>query len=185
VKPHDKQHSGAEPDAEIIVDGFYIRAFAKHRDVDDQLAVVCENKGRRREFAGKPNGMNKQTRKTKLLEDGFMTAPGQSMHHNQILAVLRQHGFAEGRLIAFSKSGYRKYYRGHFVVFNAQIFSRRGRVLKTADLDLTLDAEKLNAAARVVGENFFVLEENSPNPFWQCPVRPNALHAALCCGLWC
>jgi hypothetical protein len=89
------------------------------------------------------------------------------MHHNQILAVLRQHGFAEGRLIAFSKSGYRKYYRGHFVVFNAQIFSRRGRVLKTADLDLTLDAEKLNAAARVVGENFFVLEENSPNPFWQ------------------
>jgi hypothetical protein len=40
-------------------------------------------------------------------------------------------------------------------------------VLKTADLDLTLDAEKLNAAARVVGENFFVLEENSPNPFWQ------------------
>jgi len=114
-----------------------------------------------------------------------MTAPGQSMHHNQILAVLRQHGFAEGRLIAFSKSGYRKYYRGHFVVFNAQIFSRRGRVLKTADLDLTLDAEKLNAAARVVGENFFVLEENSPNPFWQCPVRPNALHAALCCGLWC
>ena len=125
------------------------------------------NKGRRREFAGKPKGMNKQTRKTKLLEDGLITAPGQSMHHNQILDVLRQHGFAEGRLIAFSKSGYRKYYRSHFVVFNAQIFSRRSRVLKTADLDLTLDAEKLTQAARATGENFFVLEENSPNPFWQ------------------
>jgi hypothetical protein len=33
------------------------------------------NKGRRREFAGKPKGMNKQTRKTKLLKDGFITAP--------------------------------------------------------------------------------------------------------------
>ena len=35
-----------------------------HSDVDDQLAVVCEDKGHRREFAGKPKGMNKQTRKT-------------------------------------------------------------------------------------------------------------------------
>ena len=34
------------------------------------------NKGRRREFAGKPKGMNKQTRKTKHIEDGFITAPG-------------------------------------------------------------------------------------------------------------
>jgi hypothetical protein len=33
------------------------------------------NKGRCREFAGKPKGMNKQTRKTKLLKDGFITAP--------------------------------------------------------------------------------------------------------------
>ena len=37
---------------------------------------MCENRGRRREFAGKPKGMNKQTRKTEFLEDGFMTAPG-------------------------------------------------------------------------------------------------------------
>ncbi len=77
-------------------------------------------------------------------------------------------------MIAFSKSGYRKYYRGHFVVFNAQIFSRRGRVLKTADLDLTFDAEKLTRAARAAGENFFVLEENSPNPSWQPGSTPMA-----------
>ena len=47
-----------------------------HSDDSDQLAVVCENKGRRREFADKPKGMNKQTRKTKHIEDGFITAPG-------------------------------------------------------------------------------------------------------------
>src|ERR1035438_9849642 len=89
------------------------------------------------------------------------------MHHNQIIAVLREHGFAEGRLIANSKSGYCKWHRSHFVVFNAQVCSLGGRVLKQADLDLDLDAEKLTAAARAVGENLFVLFENQPSPFWE------------------
>ncbi|HZM04891.1 MAG TPA: hypothetical protein VFC44_17970, partial [Candidatus Saccharimonadales bacterium] len=89
------------------------------------------------------------------------------MHHNQILAVLQQHGFAEGRMIAMSKSRYCKRHRRHFVVFNAQVCSLGGRVLKQADLDLDLDAEKLTAAARAVGENLFVLFENDPSPFWE------------------
>jgi hypothetical protein len=85
----------------------------------------------------------------------------------EILAVLQQHGFAEGRMIAMSKSRYCKWHRRHFIVFNAKVFSLRGRLLKQADLDLTLDAEKLTAAARVAGENFYVLAENSPSPFWE------------------
>jgi hypothetical protein len=89
------------------------------------------------------------------------------MHHNQIIAVLREHSFAEGRLIANSKSGYCKRHRSHFVVFNAQICILGGRVLKQADLDLFLDAEKLTAAARAVGENLFVLYEHDPSPFWK------------------
>jgi hypothetical protein len=89
------------------------------------------------------------------------------MHYNQIIAVLREHGFAEGRLIANSKSGYYKRHRSHFVVFNAQVCSLGGRVLKQADLDLTLDGEKLTQAARVAGENFYVLYENDPSPFWK------------------
>ena len=89
------------------------------------------------------------------------------MHHNQIIAVLREHGFAEGRLIANSKSGYYKRHRSHFVVFNAQVCNLRGRLLKQADLDLTLDGEKLTQAARAAGENFYVLYENDPSPFWK------------------
>jgi hypothetical protein len=34
------------------------------------------SKGRRREFAGKPKPMNKQTRKTELFHDGLIAAPG-------------------------------------------------------------------------------------------------------------
>ena len=89
------------------------------------------------------------------------------MHYNQIIAVLQEHGFAEGRLIANSKSGYCKRHRSHFVVFNAQVCSLRGRLLKQADLDLTLDGEKLTQAARAAGENFYVLYENDPSPFWK------------------
>ena len=89
------------------------------------------------------------------------------MHHNQIIAVLREHGFAEGRLIANSKSGYYKRHRSHFVVFNAQVCSLRGRLLKQADLDLTLDGGKLTQAARAAGENFYVLYENDLSPFWK------------------
>jgi len=69
------------------------------------------------------------------------------MHHNQIIAVLQEHGFAEGRLIANSKSGYYKRHRSHFAVFNAQVCNIRGRLLKQADLDLTLDGERLTQAS--------------------------------------
>ena len=71
------------------------------------------------------------------------------------------------RLIATSKSGYYKRHRSNFVVFNAQVSSLGGRVLKQADLDLTLDGEKLTQAARAAGENFYVLYENDPSPFWK------------------
>jgi hypothetical protein len=89
------------------------------------------------------------------------------MHRNQIITVLLEHGFDDGRLIAHSKTGYRKRYPQHFVVFNAQTFTRRGRILKQVDLDLTQDAEKLTSAARAAGENFYVLYENRPHLGWQ------------------
>jgi hypothetical protein len=58
---------------------------------------VCENRVRRREFAGKPKGMNKQTRKAKLPEDGFMTAPGYPFSARDIFGDLRSRLAAEHR----------------------------------------------------------------------------------------
>lgn len=94
------------------------------------------------------------------------------MASKEILTVLREHGFWSGRLISHSKSGYRKRYPKHFVVFNSKVFTRRCLVLRTADLDLTLDAERLIAAARAIGENLYVLQEHNPNPFWQPGTTP-------------
>lgn len=75
-------------------------------------------------------------------------------------------------MISHSKTGYCRRNRDHFVVFNAQIFTPRGRILKQADLDLTLDGARLTEAARAVGQNFFVLYENDPTPFWNPGDRP-------------
>lgn len=88
------------------------------------------------------------------------------MRKKEVVRVLREHGFAEGRLIALSKIGDCKSHPEHFAVFNAQVFIRRGRILKQADLDLSGDAMQLTAAAHAAGENLYVLYENSPHPFW-------------------
>lgn len=89
-----------------------------------------------------------------------------------MLKVLRSYGFVEGRMISHSKTGYCRRNRDHFVVFNAQIFTPRGRILKQADLDLTLDGGRLTEAARAVGQNFFVLYENDPTHFRKPTDRP-------------
>jgi hypothetical protein len=87
------------------------------------------------------------------------------MNRDQIRDVLRCYGFAEGRMISHSKTRYCRRNRGNFVVFNAQLFTARGRVLKQADLDLTLDGQKLTEAARASGQNLYVLYEKDPPPF--------------------
>lgn len=104
------------------------------------------------------------------------------MTRTQIIDVLRSHGFREGRCIALSKTGYRKWRPDHFVAFNAQLFTRKERILKQADLDLTQDAEQLTAAAREIGHNLYVLNESAPHPFWQPGSTP--MRQVLCDAVW-
>jgi hypothetical protein len=94
----------------------------------------------------------------------------QGMKKQQIVVALSDNGIWEGRCMAWSKTGYCKSHPKNLIVFNAQIFSRRGRILREVDLDLTLDSERLTAAARAVGENFYVLYENRPRHDW----KPNS-----------
>jgi hypothetical protein len=83
------------------------------------------------------------------------------------MSVLQRHGFYPGRMISFSKTLYRRRFPKHLIVFNAKIFTRRALILQGTDLDLTIDAEKLTAAAREVGENFYVLRESQPDILWK------------------
>jgi hypothetical protein len=86
--------------------------------------------------------------------------------------VLRYFGLRSSRLIASSKSAYRKSYPNHLVVFNASIFTRNGRVIFRGDLDLTRDAARLTTAARCIGEPLFVLREGEqPGEVSELPER--------------
>ncbi len=86
--------------------------------------------------------------------------------------VLRYFGFRNSRVIASSKSAYRKSNPSHLVVFNSQIFTRNGTVIYRGDLDLTLDAARLTAAARSIGEPLFVLREGEqPGEVSELPQR--------------
>lgn len=96
------------------------------------------------------------------------------MKAKQIREVLPRHGFFSGRMIAHSKTGYGRRHPGNWVVFNANVFTRRRLILQLVDLDLTIDAEKLAAAAREVGENLFVLPEGFPGRFWEPGQSPIA-----------
>jgi len=94
------------------------------------------------------------------------------MTTKHVLRVLRLYGFSDGRMISHSKMGYIRRNPDHFVVFNAQLFSDSERIIKQADLDLTLEGQKLTEAARALGQSFYVLLENDPTPFWKPGDKP-------------
>lgn len=75
---------------------------------------------------------------------------------NQILKSL---GFYEGRMICASKSEYRKEHPDNLVVFNSTLMTKSGDHIVMMDLDLTLEDDKLKAAAKEIGE-FIVLRES-------------------------
>lgn len=64
-----------------------------------------------------------------------------------------------GRMVSRSKSAYREKYPENEVYFNANVFSSSGEKIWYGDLDITLDAEKLERIAERLGEKLFVLRE--------------------------
>jgi hypothetical protein len=63
------------------------------------------------------------------------------------------------RLISWSKSGYRRQYPTHLVVFNAGAYTADGVEIWWGDLDLTLDEGEIRDLAKRLGEKLFVVHE--------------------------
>ena len=72
--------------------------------------------------------------------------------------VFEKHRFYNGRMISGSKSGYRKWYPNHDVIFNANIFTPSGKEFH-GDLDLTKDNLPLQRICNELGEELIVLSE--------------------------
>ena len=73
--------------------------------------------------------------------------------------IFLSYGLMYGRMISGSKSGYRQKFTENDVVFNANIILENYGKIWYGDLDLTLDAEKLNKIANELGQTIYVLRE--------------------------
>ena len=63
-----------------------------------------------------------------------------------------------GRLLHYSKSGYRDLYPENFVIFNANLCTKSEKIWY-GDIDLTLDKNNLLRLAKELGEDLYVLYE--------------------------
>jgi hypothetical protein len=122
---------------------------------------------------------SQKERAARLMESGLRRA---EMSLKKVVTALRKHGLYESRAIPLSKAAYHKERSDHFCVYNAQLFWCYGRILRSVNLDLTEDAEKLTAVARSVGENLYVLHEGSPFRWWKPGSAPMAM--VLRDGIW-
>lgn len=72
---------------------------------------------------------------------------------------LKDNGFIMGRMISYSKSGYREKNPNSVCYFNANIFTLNNGKVWYGDLDLTKDAEALKKVASETNQTLFVLRE--------------------------
>lgn len=73
------------------------------------------------------------------------------------LKLFADRGLGLGRLLGSSKSGYCRTHPNHQVYFNANIFTKNGKIWY-GDLDLNIDGDKLDEIARLIGP-LYVLRE--------------------------
>jgi len=68
-------------------------------------------------------------------------------------------GLNLGRMISFSKSGYRDRFPDNEVYFNANIFVLGEGKIWYGDIDVTKDKEQLENIAREIGKDLYILRE--------------------------
>lgn len=73
--------------------------------------------------------------------------------------IFENNGFMLGRMISYSKSGYRDRFPENEVYFNSNIFLLGEGKIWYGDLDVTKDREILENIAREIGKDLYILRE--------------------------
>ena len=81
------------------------------------------------------------------------------MDQEKIREVFNNHSMHSGRMISYSKSGYRQKYPDNEVYFNANIFTLEEGKIWYGDLDLTLDESNLTQIANELNVDIYILSE--------------------------
>ena len=74
-------------------------------------------------------------------------------------SIFKNEKLLAGRILSYSKSGYRDKFPDNEVYFNANIFVLGEGKVWFGDLDITLDEEKLKEVAEGLGKDLFILRE--------------------------
>ncbi len=64
-----------------------------------------------------------------------------------------------GKMISFSKSGYRQHYPDNFVVFNSNICTREDGKVWYGDIDVTVSKQDLIEVAKTLNRDIYILYE--------------------------
>ena len=74
--------------------------------------------------------------------------------------IFKKHNLPINRLIAFSKSTYRKAYPDNFVLFNANIITKEYGKIWFGDLDITRDSGILQDVSNELEMDLYILYEH-------------------------
>jgi hypothetical protein len=79
---------------------------------------------------------------------------------DEYISLFNYHGLPLGRMLSYSKSGYRDAHPDNIVVFNANILSEKSGKIWYGDVDCTLDKNKLQEISDTLNENLYILYES-------------------------
>ena len=74
-------------------------------------------------------------------------------------SIFENEKLLSGRIISFSKSGYREEFPDNEVYFNSNIFVLGEGKIWYGDIDVTKEKEQLENVAREIGKDLYILRE--------------------------
>ena len=74
-------------------------------------------------------------------------------------SIFENEKLLSGRIISFSKSGYREEFPDNEVYFNSNIFVLEEGKIWYGDIDVTKEKEQLENVAREIGKDLYILRE--------------------------
>ena len=74
-------------------------------------------------------------------------------------SIFENEKLLSGRIISFSKSGYREKFPDNEVYFNSNIFVLGEGKIWYGDIDVTKEKEQLENVAREIGKDLYILRE--------------------------
>lgn len=79
---------------------------------------------------------------------------------NEYTDIFKQYKLPIGRIVGWSKSGYRNEHPDNTVIFNANIITEKSGKIWYGDIDVTVSFDNLKDIANELNEDLYILSEH-------------------------